>query len=295
MAVGGKTASYSPEQTAAGARQGQLSSSLAELLPQFEGLVPGFQEISGDLSRLVPGFEGLSAGAAGTAPAFEEMAARAGGLAPGFQNISDLLVAQGKGLAGTGATLLDPLISGRLPPGAQSQVDLSTQNAINAIKAKYGSLGLSGSTMEADSIGNVLQEKSAQQFSIAEQMANQALQAMGLSTGAYGGAASALGGAGGALGTAGGLLGGATGAFGTAGSIQGGATSALGGAAGALGGATSALGGGVGALGGASSAAGSQASIYSNLSQQQFKEDTYLTDTIAKFATAIGSAAGKRG
>jgi hypothetical protein len=95
-----------------------------------------------------------------------------------------------------GQTLTQPEITGNLPPGAQAQVDVNYTNALNAIKARYGNLGQTGSTMEADALSNLALNKSALQFSIAQAMASQGLQALQLGGGAYSAAGGALGSAG---------------------------------------------------------------------------------------------------
>jgi len=70
-----------------------------------------------------------------------------------------------------GSTLQQPLLTGQLPPQAQTAVDTATNDAIASTKARYANLGLTGSTAEADAISNIQNQKSTLTFQIAEQMA----------------------------------------------------------------------------------------------------------------------------
>lgn len=62
------------------------------------------------------------------------------------------------------------LATGQLPPGAQAAVDQATKAAKAQISSKYASLGLSGSTMEAQDLANVDQQAAAQVFGLAKQL-----------------------------------------------------------------------------------------------------------------------------
>jgi hypothetical protein len=92
-----------------------------------------------------------------------------------------------------GQELINPLITGQLPPGAQAEVQnyLNQQNA--ATSSRYASLGQTGSTMESDALNQNKQTSLAQTFQIAQQMAQvgtqlngQALQALQLDSSIYG-------------------------------------------------------------------------------------------------------------
>lgn len=87
----------------------------------------------------------------------------------------DALAAQEKSLQGQqqqlGGELTQPLLTGNLPPEAAQSVSNAVNDAISTTKARYANLGLSGSTMEADAIANIQNQKSALTFQIAQQMA----------------------------------------------------------------------------------------------------------------------------
>lgn len=70
-----------------------------------------------------------------------------------------------------GTTLTDPLVTGKLPSGAQQEVTNALNDAISTTKARYANLGLSGSTMEADAISNIQNQSTALTFQIAQNMA----------------------------------------------------------------------------------------------------------------------------
>lgn len=96
-------------------------------------------------------------------------------------------------LFATGQGLIDPLTSGKLPQGAQSQVQQYVDKQNMAIKGRYASLGQTGSTMETDALNDVQKNASAQAFQIEQEMArtglqatSQALQALGITQQAYG-------------------------------------------------------------------------------------------------------------
>lgn len=85
------------------------------------------------------------------------------------------------GLYNTGQTLINPLISGQLPPGAEAVVQQMVQKENADTKGRYASLGLTGSTMETDALNNVQQAATAQQFQIAQQMAQAGISLTGQS------------------------------------------------------------------------------------------------------------------
>jgi hypothetical protein len=86
------------------------------------------------------------------------------------------LGAQGASNAGTAASLIAPLNTGILPPGAKQFVDQGEKAAEATTRSAYGNLGLSGSTMEADAIGAAKERAAAQQFQIADQLLQQGEQ-----------------------------------------------------------------------------------------------------------------------
>lgn len=77
----------------------------------------------------------------------------------------------------TGNSLINPLETGQLPQGAQAEVQQYLAKQTADVKARYASLGQTGSTMETDAVNNVQQAGQALTFQIAQQMANTGLQA----------------------------------------------------------------------------------------------------------------------
>lgn len=77
--------------------------------------------------------------------------------------------------AGTTATALQaPLMSGTLPAGAQQAINASQAAQTAKIRSSYSSMGMAGSTGEADALNAVQQNIAAQKFSIETNMMEQA-------------------------------------------------------------------------------------------------------------------------
>ena len=74
-----------------------------------------------------------------------------------------------------GQTLLQPSLTGTLPPGQEAMVQSAVKDAINVERAKYAKLGLSGSTMESDAIANIQDHIPAIRNQIAENLARTGL------------------------------------------------------------------------------------------------------------------------
>lgn len=70
--------------------------------------------------------------------------------------------------------------TGQLPAGAQTQINQAEQSAEAAIKSKYASMGLSGSTMEQQDLISARNAAVAQQFNEAQTLANQGVQIAGV-------------------------------------------------------------------------------------------------------------------
>lgn len=87
--------------------------------------------------------------------------------------------------AGQGQILTNYLQSGTLPPGAQESVDEGKRAAIAAVRSKYSSLGLSGSTMEMDALQAIETRAETQAFSFAAQLLDAGLRSTGLSSNIY--------------------------------------------------------------------------------------------------------------
>lgn len=94
-------------------------------------------------------------------------------------------VSQAGALQKQGGQLASYLANGTLPPGAQAAIDEATNSAIQGIKAKYASMGLTGSTMELQDINMVKQNAAAQNFNIADQLLQQGVSETGMSSQLY--------------------------------------------------------------------------------------------------------------
>lgn len=146
----------------------------------------------GGLLNFIKNNPGLAAtlgiGAAGTL-ASGKLAPLIAGKVPQQPGLEALL-AQERGLAGTqqqlGTTLTDPLVTGKLPSGAEQSVTNAINDAITTTKARYANLGLSGSTMEADAVANIQNQATAIRFKIAQEMAQTGIQATSQAAGAMG-------------------------------------------------------------------------------------------------------------
>lgn len=80
------------------------------------------------------------------------------------------LQTQAQGQTQAATNLESALMTGQLPPGAQAAVNQATAAAKAQIRSQYASLGLSGSTMEAEALAGVDQSAASQVFSIAEDL-----------------------------------------------------------------------------------------------------------------------------
>lgn len=71
--------------------------------------------------------------------------------------------------------------SGTLPPGLQSLVDQQTSSAEAELRSSFAKSGLSGSTMEAEQLGQLKRAKAGQIAALADNLAKQGIQWAGLS------------------------------------------------------------------------------------------------------------------
>lgn len=69
-----------------------------------------------------------------------------------------------------GAALSGYIQSGTLPPGAKQAVDQATNSAKATLRSRFAEAGLSGSTMEAQALGEVDSRAAAQTFQMADQL-----------------------------------------------------------------------------------------------------------------------------
>jgi hypothetical protein len=91
-------------------------------------------------------------------------------------------VTRAAGEAGTMARTLEAYqTSGTLPSGLQSIVDSQSSAAEAKLKSSFAEMGLSGSTMEAQQLGQVKQAKAAEVALMADNLAKQGIQWANLS------------------------------------------------------------------------------------------------------------------
>lgn len=95
------------------------------------------------------------------------------------------LVAEARGLGTQSQALSSYLFNGTLPPGAQAAVDQATRAAQARTKSTFASLGLSGSTAEADALNQITSGAQAQVFQMADQLLAQGVNEAGLSADLY--------------------------------------------------------------------------------------------------------------
>src|SRR5262249_51881714 len=74
-----------------------------------------------------------------------------------------------------GRTLAAYQQSGTLPPGLMAHVDAGTRAAEAALRSRYAQMGLTGSTMEAQQIGQIKEAHAAQVATIADNLAKQGI------------------------------------------------------------------------------------------------------------------------
>lgn len=176
-------------------------------------------------------------------------------LAPKNLGIADTAT----GIAGQqntyGNQLEQSLITGQLPPGFDAQIQQATNDAMTSIRSRYASLGMSGSSAEADALAYVQQQAAGQRAAIAQQLAQQGQTAVNSGISALG---------------------------------QG--SSAINSASGNLGAATQALNGAINAGNQTLADLGLQQSVYQNLMQAQIQQDTALQTAIGNFAGQLGKA-----
>lgn len=88
-------------------------------------------------------------------------------------------------LQSQGQQLSSYLQSGKLPPGAQASIDQATKAAQAAVRSKYASAGMSGSSAEVQDLNNITQQAAVEQFTIADKLLQQGLDATNTSAQIY--------------------------------------------------------------------------------------------------------------
>lgn len=84
-----------------------------------------------------------------------------------------------------GRVLQSYLTEGKLPPGAQQWVDNQVQRQKTAIRSKYASLGMSGSTAEMQELNQVEQDATSQMFKMASALMDTGIRQTGASIPLY--------------------------------------------------------------------------------------------------------------
>lgn len=84
--------------------------------------------------------------------------------------------------AAAASSLIPSVSTGVLPPGADALVNNALHDAQGSIRSKYASMGLSGSTMEAQELSSAAQSAASQRFQMANALTNTGLTAAGIST-----------------------------------------------------------------------------------------------------------------
>jgi hypothetical protein len=97
---------------------------------------------------------------------------------PGLSNLQNSARSQ-QALAGQltapGIQEANALLTGQLPAGAQAAIDQSAEAAKAATASRFASLGIPGSSMEAQAIGAIDQQAAAQKFADLSQVSQQGL------------------------------------------------------------------------------------------------------------------------
>lgn len=95
------------------------------------------------------------------------------------------LTKQAGDLAAAGTANQGYLQSGTLPPGAQAAVSQATQAAKAHVRSQFSSLGLTGSTMEAQALNNIESQAAQQVFDIGNKLVSTGLTQTQLSNQLY--------------------------------------------------------------------------------------------------------------
>lgn len=91
----------------------------------------------------------------------------------------DALGRSAKDLERFGSSAITAESTGNLPPGAETFVENSLKDEEARIRGTYASLGLSGSTMEAQDLAAASERAAANRFQIASQVTSQGITALG--------------------------------------------------------------------------------------------------------------------
>lgn len=89
--------------------------------------------------------------------------------------IGNTLTAADQSLIASGQQLTQPMSTGTLPAGAEANLNQALNSAKASVRSQYASMGLSGSTMEAEALAGLTQNAVAERFNLAQQMAQTGL------------------------------------------------------------------------------------------------------------------------
>jgi hypothetical protein len=154
-------------------------------------LLPGTDTSLGGInSPGSPVFSGADTGGGGVSSFISQhwpMLASAGIL--GFEGLTknqsypaeQQLQGQATATAGQAQTLMNPIQTGVLPPGAQQAVDASTAANKAGVASTFGNLGLAGSTMEQQANQSVNRNAAAQTYQIASDLLSKGIDLSKLS------------------------------------------------------------------------------------------------------------------
>lgn len=95
------------------------------------------------------------------------------------------LQSEAASLQNGGNSLTSYLTNGTLPPGVQTSINTATKAAQAAVRSKYASMGMSGSTAEQQEINSITQTASTQGFQIADTLLQQGINETQLSAQLY--------------------------------------------------------------------------------------------------------------
>jgi hypothetical protein len=142
--------------------------------------IPGTNTTSADISSFIKNNGKLLLGAGSLAGAAlkKPQVSQLGNL----QNIANSESAASAAALAEANALIPSVSTGVLPAGADAMVSQAQNDAINAIKSKYASMGMSGSSTETQEINQAIQSAASQRFTIANQLTQTGLTAAGLAT-----------------------------------------------------------------------------------------------------------------
>ncbi len=178
------SATGAPIQTAGGTVQSGATTA-APKVPTPSPVGGGGPGSSGSFSDFLKENKGLilpGAGLALSLASYERGGKKAEPQTANLTGVADALKTSPSGQAAdTLATNLIPSVeTGKLPPGAEMNVSRALSDAQASIKSKYASMGMSGSTVEAQELSQAAARAEEMRFSLANQLTQTGLAAAGV-------------------------------------------------------------------------------------------------------------------